>query len=181
LAIVYFGLLNASKGLDLVLDAFEQVVRARPCARLLLIGGVGVSDPTDQLTAARLQARLNRLGDQVMLSGWLEPTALSEHLLAADIALLPYSDGASPRRGSLLACAEHGLPIISTHPANGVVANAIHAAPAEPRAMAEAILEVADNPGLSARLRDKSRALAESVSWPRIAQAHIEIYEALDP
>jgi glycosyltransferase involved in cell wall biosynthesis len=180
LAIAYFGLLNASKGLDLLLDAFERVVRSRTEARLLLLGGeAGASDPTDRQTAAGVRKRFDRLGSHVTRSGWLEPEALSAHLLAADVAVLPYLDGASPRRGSLLACAEHGLPIVSTEPASGAVTSAIHAVPPDPTALAEAVLEIAANPSLSAHLRESSRALAATVSWQRIANAHVAIYDRL--
>src|SRR5205085_8436561 len=112
LAVVYFGLLNASKGLDDLLDAFERIAQTRAESKLLLLGGsMGDSDVTDRATASRLQPRLATLGTHLIRPGYLQPEALSAHLLAADVALLPYADGASPRRGSLLACAEHGLPI----------------------------------------------------------------------
>jgi glycosyltransferase involved in cell wall biosynthesis len=175
LVIAYFGLLNASKGLDLLLDAFELIIARGAKARLVLVGGeVGASDPSDRVTAARVRSRLSGCVTQ---TGWLAPAELSAHLLAADVALLPYTDGASPRRGSLLACAEHGLPIVSTRPASGPAADAVHAANASPQALADAVLEVADDPALSAGLRARSRALAETVAWPRIAEAHIAIYE----
>jgi glycosyltransferase involved in cell wall biosynthesis len=93
--------------------------------------------------------------------------------------LLPYADGASPRRGSLLACAEHGLPIVSTAPAAGEVAPCVDAVAAEARALADATLRVIDDGAHAARLRAASRALAERTTWPRIAEAHVRIYERL--
>src|SRR5205823_507076 len=111
LAVVYFGLMNASKGLNLLLDSFEQVLTRCPGARLLLVGGTaGASDPTDRVTAAGLRYRLGQLARSVVQTGWLSPSDVSAYLVAGDVALLPYADGASPRRGSLLACAAHGLP-----------------------------------------------------------------------
>jgi len=180
LAIVYFGLLNQSKGLDLLLEAFERISKQRPGARLLLLGGeTGASDPTDRLTAARLAGRLDRLAGNVVRTGWLPPEALSAHLLAGDVALLPYVDGASPRRGSLLACAEHGLPIVSTEPVSRAVADAVQPVPADAGSLATAALEVASDPALTSRLRTASRALAARTSWPAIAAAHARLYEAL--
>jgi glycosyltransferase involved in cell wall biosynthesis len=170
LAVVYFGLLNASKGLDLLLSTFERLRGAR----LLLLGGdVGASDPTDRATA---RALTRRLGPGVIRTGWLPPRQLSAHLLAGDVALLPYSDGASARRGSLLACAEHGLPIVSTLPAGEEVAPFIRAVASDPAALACAVTGVAANPS---QWRAASGALAEQVSWPRIAQAHLDLYDRL--
>jgi glycosyltransferase involved in cell wall biosynthesis len=174
LAVVYFGLLNASKGLDTLLDAFEGIEKVRK-ARLLLVGGrVGASDPTDRLTASRLA---ERLGDRALHSGFVEPPEVSQYLLAADVAVLPYRDGASPRRGALLACAEHGLPIVSTQPASDAVADAVLAvAPDDAQALTEAVTRVAEDAGLAERLREGSRALAQRVSWAGIAERHEAIY-----
>src|SRR5262249_36572753 len=89
LALVYFGLLNTSKGLDLLLAAFEQVLQCQPRARLLLLGGpAGASDPTDRLTSTSFQARLGRLSSHVIQTGWLPQPELSAYLLAGDVALL---------------------------------------------------------------------------------------------
>jgi glycosyltransferase involved in cell wall biosynthesis len=180
LAIVYFGLLNSSKGLDLLLDAFDIVIGSRPDTRLLLIGGdVGASDPTDRATAAAIHARFQRLGSRVLRTGWLPPADVSAHLLAGDVALLPYADGASARRGSLLACAEHGLPIVSTLPVGPEVAGSLQAVAPFPRQVADAVLRVAADSTESARLRDASCTLARQTAWPAIAAAHVGIYERL--
>jgi glycosyltransferase involved in cell wall biosynthesis len=180
LAIVYFGLLNASKGLDMLLDAFDVVRRVRPASRLLLLGGeVGASDPTDRLTAARLRQRLDGLGERVVRSGWLPAAELSAYLLAGDIALLPYADGASARRGSLLACAEHGIPIVSTTPTSATVAEAVLAVAPRATALATAVLQVADSPALAHRLQAASRALAARTGWSAIADTHVLIYKRL--
>jgi glycosyltransferase involved in cell wall biosynthesis len=177
LAIVYFGLLNASKGLDLLLDAFAAIRQRRPTSRLLLLGGrVGASDPTDRLTAARIDARLDRLSDQVLTMGWLPQQDVSAYLLASDVALLPYADGASGRRGSLLACAAHGLPIVSTQPAGAEVASYIEAVTADPTSLADAALQISGDPTMA---RARSQALAEAMTWSRIAADHVSLYERL--
>jgi glycosyltransferase involved in cell wall biosynthesis len=176
-AIVYFGLLNASKGLDLVLGAFGNILAGRPSARLLLLGGtVGASDPTDRLTAAQFKPQLDRFAGRVIQTGWLPPQDLSAYLLAGDVALLPYADGASGRRGSLLACAEHGLPIVATQPAGAEVAPFIEAVSADARSLADAVLGALEAPSA---LREKSRALATEMSWSRIAADHVALYRRL--
>jgi glycosyltransferase involved in cell wall biosynthesis len=177
LAVAYFGLRNASKGLDLLLDTYQLIAAEYPTARLMFLGGaVGASDPTDRQTANRLR---QRLGAHILQTGWLPPDQLSAHLLAADIAVLPYVDGASSRRGSLLACAEHGLPIVSTAPAASEVSEAVSAVDPNPQRLAEAVLHLAQTPIEAARLREGARALAARAAWPSIAQAHIQIYAEL--
>jgi glycosyltransferase involved in cell wall biosynthesis len=76
-----------------------------------------------------------------------------------------------------VACAAHGLPIVSTLPVSAAVADAVHTVAAhDPRALAAATLEVARNEQLEQRLRAGSAELAERTSWPRIAQRHLEVY-----
>jgi glycosyltransferase involved in cell wall biosynthesis len=181
LVLVYFGLLNSSKGLDTLLDAFDLVTAARPDARLLMLGGrVGASDPTDRQTAAGLEQRLAQLGNRVVRPGFQSPAELSAHLQAADVAVLPYVDGASPRRGSLLACAEHGLPIVSTQPVSQAVSDAVLGVPAgDATALAHAILCISRSPVEAARLRTGSAALAARCSWYTIARQHMAIYREL--
>jgi glycosyltransferase involved in cell wall biosynthesis len=175
LAVAYFGLLNASKGLDVLLETFERIGQTLPAARLLLIGGgLGASDPTNRETAARIEARLVGLGDRVVRTGYVDDATVSAYLLAADVAVLPYADGASARRGSLLACAAHGLPIVSTPPVGAAIGDAVLAVNSE--GLAAAVLRVHDEPILAERLRAASAALAERVSWSRIAEQHLAIY-----
>lgn len=180
LVVAYFGLLNASKGLDVLLDAFAELILREPEARLLLVGGpVGASDPTDRLTAERLRARFAGLQNRVVQTGWLPPSDVSAYLLASDVALLPYADGPSARRGSLLACAEHGLPIVSTQPAAPDIAHAVLSVPTNPIALARAVARIwRDHPTRDA-FRAESRALARSVSWSSIAAQHVALYSVL--
>jgi glycosyltransferase involved in cell wall biosynthesis len=179
--LLYFGLLNASKGLDSLLEALALILDRRPLARLLLLGGpTGASDRTDQQVARQVGARLAAFGERIVQPGFLSPRELSAYLLAGDVAVLPYTDGASPRRGSLLACAAHGLPIVSTRPVSQAVAEAVlPVAPDDAAALAAAALRVVDDVALQARLRAGSRALAERTSWSRIAAAHLALYRRL--
>jgi polysaccharide biosynthesis protein PslF len=181
LAVAYFGLLNASKGLPTLVGAWQRVLAAEPTARLLLLGGAtGASDPTDRATADRVLPDLDRFGDRVVRTGYLQPAALSAHLLAADVALLPFADGASPRRGSLLACAAHGLPIVSTAPASAGLEQVILAVPAgDADALGRAVLRVASEPDLRERLIRGSAQLSQQTTWERIADQHLAIYQSL--
>ncbi len=149
----------------------------QPRARLLLLGGqLGASDPTDRSAAARFGARLESFSGRLVQTGWLAPRDLSAYLLAGDVALLPYADGASGRRGSLLACAAHGLPIVSTEPAAAEVAPYVEAVRADAAALAEAAVRVVAD---ASQARARSRALASQMSWLRIAADHVALYERL--
>ena len=111
----YFGLLNHSKGVDTLLDGLAQLETGW---KLLIIGGgTGESDPTNRAYAQQLVQQIQRLSlsDKIIWTGYLSPTETSQALYCLDVAALPFRDGLSFRRGSLLAALAHGLPIISTN------------------------------------------------------------------
>jgi glycosyltransferase involved in cell wall biosynthesis len=110
--VAYFGLLSRSKGLDVLIDA---LARLPAHYRLLVIGGAA-NAPTDRAYAESIQQQLEQLGHRASITGHCAEAEVAAHLLAADVAALPFADGASFRRGSLLAALAHGLPVVTTLP-----------------------------------------------------------------
>ncbi len=53
-------------------------------------------------------------GKKVHLLGYLADSKVSDWLSSADVLLAPFTDGASTRRGSVLAAISHGLPVVTT-------------------------------------------------------------------
>ena len=121
--LAYFGFLNSTKGIDTLLRALS-LLRKRPPSvaapyRLMMVGGgFGSSDPTNKDTASQLDELARTLGvnDLLLWTGFVASPEVSAALLSADMAVLPFADGASFRRGSLLAVLEHALPVITTLP-----------------------------------------------------------------
>ncbi len=180
LLVAYFGLLSTSKGVDQLLEA---LVRLRHPWRLLLIGGAATA-PADQAHAALVHARIDALGlaPRVISTGHLSDALVSAHLLSADCVALPFRDGASFRRGSLLAALAHGCPLVTTTPA--VLADATALAPAallvppdDPPALAAALERLAAEPELARQLAGAGQALAGQFSWSTIATRHIALYQ----
>ena len=160
-------------------------------------GGLGASDPTDRATAQALDKLAGELGvkDELVWTGYLEPSEVSAALLSADIAVLPYVDGASFRRGSLLAVLAHGLPIVTTSRSDRKVspesggqqewpelvdgANAILVQPGDASGLVSAIETVASDAELRGRLAEGAAEVARLFSWTRIAEAHAGLYNRL--
>jgi glycosyltransferase involved in cell wall biosynthesis len=200
--LAFFGLISRSKGLDTLLDALARLP-AR--FRLVVIGGAATA-PEDRAYAAAVRQQIARLGmeQRVTITGHCAEADVSAHLLAADIAALPFADGASFRRGSLLAALAHGLPVVTTWPTNDqgrrtnegdrarpfgrssfVVRpfvdgeNVLLAPPGDAPALVAAIERLARDGGLRARLADGGRALAAQFGWDAIAAQHAQLYERL--
>jgi glycosyltransferase involved in cell wall biosynthesis len=194
--VAYFGLVSASKGVDTLLDAFAAALAAREAApdlHLLLIGGE--ASATD---SARFGAdgdlvgaiRSRGLDGRVTVTGALDTNAVAAHLAAADLAALPYRDGASWRRGSLLAALAAGLPVVTTTPAPGYDAagalpaltdgaDALLVLPSDPAALAVALGRLAGDAALRSRLAGGALSIAARFDWDAIAAAHLDLYQSI--
>ncbi|MCA1723559.1 MAG: glycosyltransferase, partial [Thermomicrobia bacterium] len=106
-----FGLLNQSKGIETVIDALAALRREGMDAHLLLIGaGAGMNDPTNHATEADVdrQCAAGGLTAFVHRTGPLPAAEVAAALAASDVCVLPYRDGASPRR-SMMGCPPFGM------------------------------------------------------------------------
>lgn len=190
--LVYFGFLNASKGGETLIHGLERLAHLGYDCRLVMLGGqVGDSDPTNQAYLERVKALIERLGltERVVWTGFLPNEHVSAYLMAADVAVLPYRDGASFRRGSLMAALAHGTTVVTTHPrvshgsdglpqlVDGVNARLVPAD--DPDALAQAIGELIDDPILRRQIGLFARQLSQAFTWDRIAEHHRAIYEQL--
>jgi glycosyltransferase involved in cell wall biosynthesis len=190
LLLAYFGFLNPTKGGETLVRALHRLTLDPPAGRtthLLLIGGqVGSSDPTNRAYLQQIEALIDRLGlsTRVHRTGYVSTDQVSAHLLAADACVLPYEDGASFRRGSLMAALAHGRPIVTTHPRVPLPQlrdgeNVLLAPPGDPGALAASVARLAADPALSRRLGQGAAALAQQFTWQRIAARTGELFDRL--
>lgn len=183
----YFGFLNASKGIETLLQGVRIARNNGLPVKLLMIGGrTGTSDPANIIYAREVDQMVEDLDllDHINWTGFVDETAVSGHLMAADLIALPYRDGASFRRGSLMAALAHGCTIITTHPEVDMpdLVEDVHVRmipPDSPIALAIAIEDLADNDALRATMGRNARALSQQFGWETIAARTASYYEEL--
>jgi polysaccharide biosynthesis protein PslF len=181
--LAYFGILNRSKGVAELLHALAELP---PRFKLLIIGGAA-PQPEDQRYADEIRAMIaeQSLAERVRITGPCSEADVSGYLLAADLAVLPFLDGASYRRGSLLAALAHGIPTITTAPASALSPaledqrHALLVPSADPALLRAAIQRLAADAELRQRIANGGRALAEAFGWPQIAEQHEAVYHTL--
>jgi glycosyltransferase involved in cell wall biosynthesis len=157
--------------------------------KLALIGGeAGASDPTDVAFGAQVDRLIRRhgldAGGHLLRTGFVAAADVSAHLLACDAVVLPYRDGASLRRGSLMAALAHGCAIISTVPAAPVPElrdgdNIRLVPPGSPEALVLAVTELLDAPALRARLGQAAQATSALFRWDGIARRLLDFIGTL--
>jgi glycosyltransferase involved in cell wall biosynthesis len=177
IVIGYFGFMNASKGIDTLLQAVRIALNNKLPVKLLMIGGrTGTSDPANIVYAQEVDQMVDDLdlNSHIRWTGFVDDQAVSGHLTACDIVALPFRDGVSFRRGSLMAALAHGCAIITTHPQMEVPElisdQQVRMIPAEsPTALSIAIEDLAFNPELREELGRQALQLAQQFTWETIA------------
>jgi glycosyltransferase involved in cell wall biosynthesis len=171
--ITYFGLIRPEKGLEQVIELGYLLKQQSQDWRIRI---VGIVMPGWEGYFQKLRAQSTNLSIEWELG--LEGDALSKMLASTDIAYVPFPDGASERRSSLIALLTLGAAIVTT--------NGPHTPAAMKKAVlfatspAEAVSHVEDlvsNVAQKNLLQLRARTYAARFAWDRIAADHIAIYE----
>ncbi len=180
LLLAHFGLVYPGKGLETIIAALPKILRHRPRARLVILGD---TRPENQEYRRTLTALVDRLGvtSAVIWAGRRSQEDVSHLLRVSDVFVVPYDDGASIRRGSLMAGLAHGLPVVSTHSAlpSFYLRDSVNVALVPPKnadALAAKITSLLAAPEETARLAKAAVALAEQFSWSLIARQTRALY-----
>jgi glycosyltransferase involved in cell wall biosynthesis len=183
----YFGFLNLSKGGSDLMQALKRLKDDGLPVKLLLIGGrAGSSDPTNAEYAKQVDRAIESLGvkENVIATGYLDSRGVSRALFSCDIVVLPYVDGASLRRGSLLAAIAHGKAIVTTEPRYPIEGlrhdqSAVFVPPYDPAALADSVQRVLVDGTMRGRLEHGASEAAKLYTWDRIAAQMLEVYQAV--
>lgn len=180
----YFGFLNRSKGGLTLVRTLHELVSQGYDAHLLMIGEkVGASDPTNYAYLQAVEALIQQLGlgARVQWTGHLSDVEVSHALHLVDVMLMPYMDGASLRRGTLMAGLAHGCAIVTTTPQSPLPElvdgrDLLYVPPEEPQVAANAIRRLVNEPHLRQTLQAGARQQSHLFTWSAIAAQHIEAY-----
>jgi glycosyltransferase involved in cell wall biosynthesis len=169
LAIGYWGFIRPDKGIDLLLEAFAQVLRTQP-ARLVLAGDPG----PEAAYIASMWRRAEELGvsASIRATGKLPSEQLSAELRSFDVCVLPFRDGLSRNRTTYAGAVAHGVYVVTTGLGQrgfDPETNTAFVPPNDRDALASAIIDAPNHP------RAQSVTTAES-AWDEIADLHLAAY-----
>ncbi len=175
--LIFVGRLHAQKGLDVLLTAFQQLLKHRP-TREVCLQLIGEGPLRDELI--RLAVRLD-IARHVQFVG--QTDQVMECLQQADIFVLPSrAEGLSNALLEAMAC---GLPVIASDiPGNNdVVAhthNGLLFAADDSNSLAQLLALLLDRPALRERLGKAARETVErNYSLNSVADRYIDLYHDL--
>ena len=116
----HFGFIKQIKGVHHLLEALAQLRADGQDIQLVFIGGRSntIDSGEDAAYLRRLDARIAEadLAGAIHWTGYLPDAEVAGLLGAVDLMVLPFCDGASYRRGSLMAAINQGCAIMTTEP-----------------------------------------------------------------
>jgi Glycosyl transferases group 1 len=167
LVVALLGRANPSRALDHAEAAIAAIAEARG-ARGLTVLNLGADAPALEISPAV----------DVRTPGRLEADELSVRLWASDLMLLPFTDGVSTRRTTLMAALAHGRPVVGLrgHNTDQVLVDhpeALTLTPVgDPDAFARAAVALTGDADRRGALGDAGRRLYdEQFDWPVLARS----------
>lgn len=172
--VVCIGRLDPLKGQATLLQAFSDVIRNEPHARLCLVG-----DGPQRAALSRQAAEL-KLIDRVIFAGTIKDVRPA--LAAAELFVLPSNEEGLP--GSVMEAQAAGVPVVATavggtaelvqHERTGLLVPA-----RDPAALSDAIVRLLRDRDLAQRLAHAARSGIQELSIDRMLDTTIEMYQRL--
>lgn len=171
--IAYFGLIRPRRGLEEFLELVRTVAERGYDWRFVVVGKTQRGREAYEL---RMRATAAKMGSVVWVGGEQEDGVL-RWLRKARAAYLPYPDGVSERRSSLLAALAAGVPVV-TNEGPGATEELREAAIVT-RSVDEAVSALralVSDEAFADRVRSKGWEYVKRRSWERIARMHLDLY-----
>jgi glycosyltransferase involved in cell wall biosynthesis len=175
LEVVHFGLIRPGKGLEDFLELAKLATNAQRPYRFTVVGS-----PVPRFASYLRNLKKSASGLPVWWKTGLSAEEVSRCLARSRFAYVPLPDGASERRGSLLAMLGNGMVLITTRgsqtPKELEEAVRVAATPSQALTLLD---ELAADTVQAASLSSKASEYASRFSWTNISRAHLHVYERI--
>ena len=184
MCILSLGFLRKGKGIESLIEAFENFLEKCPDAKLLIVGGShahdrkGYPEGFKDFLAPKLQKR-------VSFTGFVDEATLQQLIWRSDIIVLqstePYYVEAS---GALAAVADYGKPVVCSKVPKfqSELQNGEHylvVAPSDSTELTQAFALLSENKELRKRLGKNLKEKFESRRWSNVTEEHVTLYRRI--
>jgi glycosyltransferase involved in cell wall biosynthesis len=172
--VLMFGHMGPSKGLPIMLKAFEELMKERSDVKLVVAGSSHPNFP------GYLDEFVKTAIPKVTFLGYVHEEDLARVFGMADVVVLPYLTATGTSGVFHLACG-YGKPVVSSDlpeiremVAEG--ASALLVPPGDVGALKDAILKVLFNEEIAAKMSEQNLMFAQREQWSIVAEAYEEAY-----
>jgi glycosyltransferase involved in cell wall biosynthesis len=176
--ILAFGKWGTYKRLELMLEAFEEIERVFPNARLVIAGG---NHPNAAGYVESIKHKCEGLS-RIEFTGYVPEESLSELFQGASMTVMPYSSSTGSSGVAHLACA-YGVPIVCAdladfrQMATGEDLAVEFYQPGNARDLADCLIRLLENPEKQRECARQNFAAAERITMPSIVQKYVRHFE----
>lgn len=181
--ILFFGGIRKNKGLEYLIDAFQEVKERIEEVMLLVAGKGGGRDEAGYKYYANLVSRLYSCDGVIFVEQYIPVGEVGHYFSAADVVVLPYIN--VYQSGVLLLAYAAGRPVVVTD--TGGLGEVVEAGksgfvvpPKDIKALAQAIITILQSADRIEEMSRHAQYLAETeYSWESIALKTIDTYQSL--
>ncbi|NNC90088.1 MAG: glycosyltransferase [Akkermansiaceae bacterium] len=181
-----FGLIGPGKGIEHVIEALPEIVRAHPEVVYIVLGATH-----PQLLAAegeRYRLSLKRLAEDcgvndhiIFHNRFVSLDDLKQFIGATDVYVTPYLNEAQVTSGTMAYVFGAGRAVVSTpywH-AQELLADGrgVLVPFRDPKAMAEGVCGLLADPARREKIQREAYALGREMIWPAVAQRYLEVFQ----
>jgi len=172
---VFLGRLAPQKGIDVLLEAWSEVVRGDPDLRLVLIGG----GETKEVLRYRRMVKELSLENNVHFAGFLEDDEVVRLLSSSKLFVFPsrqegFAQAVSQAMGCGLCCILSDIPPLREVYGSAAVFSPLN----QPKPLAETIRRLLDAEEERSLYSERARRLAEKFSWDDAVKQEISLVRA---
>jgi glycosyltransferase involved in cell wall biosynthesis len=183
-----FGLLSAGKGLENAVEAMPYIVEKHPDTLYYILGQTHpvVKQQEGERYRDALRALAQSLGVEQhvrFVDKYFTKAELLAYLMATDIYLTPYLNMEQVTSGTLAYAMACGRPLVSTPYlyARFLLAEGrgLLVPPRDPRSIADACLQILDNPRLKGRMESANWHYGRAMIWPHVGTQYLQLFRQL--
>jgi len=180
--ITFFGFVHPNKGIEYLLKSIRKVIDNGIPVQLVVIAQLDFANNAYHNKLKKLMDSL-RINESIFITGYTAEQEVSRFLSFSDICVLPFCDGVTLRRGTLIAALAHGKPVVATKSNRYIPFQLrdkenIYFIPVnDVKGLAKAIELLCAENELREKIAAGASLLAKEFSWDKIARAHEMLYQ----
>lgn len=186
MVLLTFGLLGPGKGIEHVIKALPEIVRAHPDVVYLVLGAthphlLAREGERYRLSLERLAEDLGVKEHLIFYNQFVSLDDLSEFIRATDVYLTPYLNEEQVTSGTLAYVFGAGKPVVSTpywH-AQELLADGhgIIVPFSSPEAIGQGVCAFLDDPNRMEKTRREAYHCGRDMIWPNVAKRYVESFQ----